>query len=177
MRAALGVVVVCCALTGCTGDPSPAPSGPPSPPAPVTPPAPALPSGAVALDCSAPIDTLAEPPAGYTTAAGVIALADREPVGLSASAPLDPHHRFGKTGLLVRAGRTATLSVGPEAAISWGNTGSEWTRTLYVPVCPQPAGAHGPWLAYPGGYSVDAPACLPVVINGVTLRIPLGRPC
>ncbi|TQS42132.1 hypothetical protein [Cryptosporangium phraense] len=121
------------------------------------------------------------PPSDYTTVFDGVALLTSGVVQAAETSPTEPHRLFAKTGLVVRAGREVTLSVGPEAAIFWGNRAAVWTRTLLVPACPQPPGAKGPWLAYPGGYAVDTPTCLPLRVTvgtrSKTLRVPAGKPC
>ena len=92
-----------------------------------------------------------------------------------------PHRLFAKTPLLVHVGTPAVISLvgrwASRASITWGNHGTEWTTQLQVPACPS-NGPGGDWLAYPGGLSVDQPACVPLEIRSggsvTTVRISVG---
>jgi hypothetical protein len=90
--------------------------------------------------------------------------------------------------LYIRAGgRPFTIAIAP----AWrGRAGMAWDRrgdakpqiARAVRVLPCPGGDKlSVWLAYPGGFYVARPACLPLVItiNGVRhrTRVPLGRAC
>jgi hypothetical protein len=78
----------------------------------------------------------------------------------------DPTARlFAKNGLLVRPGSTFELVVPrrwrDRLTISWGK--SPRTSHLLVSGCGTPGGAD--WLAYAGGYYVDDPACVPLLVR------------
>jgi hypothetical protein len=88
----------------------------------------------------------------------------------------------------VRAGgRAFTIEIAPAwhqpAGMAWDNRGDAKPRIAHgVRVEPCPGGDKlSVWLAYPGGFYVARPACLPIVITiGATryrARVPLGRAC
>lgn len=89
---------------------------------------------------------------------------------------------FAKTGLFVRPGARLTVSVPSNQAqrpyIGWGNPAKSLSREVVVPACPGPAHQ---WLAWPGGYWIEHPACVSVVVHTDsrqrTVRIGLGTPC
>lgn len=91
---------------------------------------------------------------------------------------------YAKTGLLIRAGATFQLSVPVRVAgrfaIGWGSPAVP-THRLLVTGCRPPAGEHGQWLAYAGGYFVHHVMCAPlrVAAAGRTrqVRIGIGAPC
>ncbi|SHN75112.1 hypothetical protein [Cryptosporangium aurantiacum] len=191
MRAGLvGLATVVFLLAGCSGD-APEPGGGPTPepgrptpgsggPTPGTPTA-APPADASAFRCESPIDTLAAPPAAYTSVLDAVALATASVQQVTASGPDDPHPLWAKTGLVIRAGHPVVLTVPETAAIAWGTNGGRWTNRLAIPGCPPTAGDREPWMAYPGGFVVDEPACVPVEVSAgdrrATLRVPVGRAC
>jgi len=134
------------------------------------------------LDCSDPIATLTRPDGGYQVVDDTVALQtarssrtylDTSPTGAtSSSSPL-----FAKTGLLVRTGATAVVTVPPRrrgrVAVEWGNTTHRSpTTSLHVPRCP---GSRG-WIAFPGGYFVRRPECVPidVRVGNRTTRVHVG---
>ncbi|MCW2636610.1 MAG: hypothetical protein JWQ99_2977 [Blastococcus sp.] len=125
--------------------------------------------GTTTLVCAASIDG-SPPPAGFEVVLGVVAL----PTGsagrsLQVSATGDPSTPalFAKTGLLVHAGHAFELAVpapaGNGAAIGWGNRAFRPAERFVVPECADQYGTG--WLAYPGGYWVDQPVCLPVTVR------------
>jgi hypothetical protein len=130
------------------------------------------------LDCTNPIDSLAEPPGGYTVLLDAVALRTGEE--LQAEKAGDGRY-FAKTGLLIRTGQAAELVVPANVAeVDWGNTGAgQRTAHLRIPACPK-FGA-GEWQVYPGGYYVPKPVCLAVEIRAdgrtTTVRVPVGTPC
>lgn len=180
----LGVVA---ALTGCAGDsfpPAPEPgtssaAATPSPSWSPGPPVTAAP-GAAAFRCDNPVGSGTTTEPGYTAVADAVALDVSRTLELNAS-DTGPYRYFVKTGLLVRADRPVTLTAPAGTAIAWGNPRGEGTRTLTVAGCPTAPGSNGPWMAYPGGYSVDGPGCLLLEVRTATqrttMRVPLGRPC
>ncbi|SDO25745.1 hypothetical protein SAMN04515671_0330 [Nakamurella panacisegetis] len=90
---------------------------------------------------------------------------------------------FAKTGLLVRAGASLTIGIGPgfadRARIGWGV--SPIAAELTVTDCQDPARPEGTWLAYAGGYYVDRPMCLPILITtgrrSAQVSIGVGTTC
>jgi hypothetical protein len=88
---------------------------------------------------------------------------------------------FAKTGLVIRPGTTFELIVPAPFAdrlrIGWGSPGTPSHRVM-VSNCPNPGGG---WLAYAGGYWIDHPACVPIIVRAggkqQTVHIGLGTPC
>lgn len=85
---------------------------------------------------------------------------------------------FAKTGLLVKPGTTFEIVVPAEFAdrfgIGWGGAPSAPTTRLTVAACPNPGGTG--WLAYAGGYWIDRPACVPLIVKagGEEQRVHIG---
>jgi hypothetical protein len=67
--------------------------------------------------------------------------------------------------------------------MAWDSRGDATPRIARgVRVVPCPGGDNASvWLAYPGAFYVEKPACLPLVITigarRYTARVPLGRAC
>ena len=76
-----------------------------------------------------------------------------------------PLRLFAKTGLLIRPGTTFELIVPARftsrLSIGWGAPGTPSHRLL-VGNC---AGKGGGWVAYAGGYWIDHPACVPIIVR------------
>jgi hypothetical protein len=76
-----------------------------------------------------------------------------------------PLRLFAKTGLLIRPDATFELIVPApftsRLSIGWGSPGIPSHRVL-VDNC---ADTDGAWLAYAGGYWIDYPACVPVIVR------------
>jgi hypothetical protein len=90
--------------------------------------------------------------------------------------------------IFIRAGgRAFTIEIAAtwhaRAGMAWDNRGDAKPKIAHgVRVVPCPGGDKlSVWLAYPGGFYVARPACLPIVITiGGTrylTRVPLGRAC
>lgn len=79
-----------------------------------------------------------------------------------------PHQLFIKSALSIRAGQPATLAVPAgwiqHVAVEWGTSTRRWTTKLTIPACPPAAGDRGPWIDFPGGFAVDHPLCVPLVL-------------
>jgi hypothetical protein len=185
MRMVVGVAVMiaaCCA-TGCTGGSIPPP--PPAQSASASPTPTALPPGTTSLDCTNPIGILPAPTPPWSSTLDAVALDTASTLQATSTDGTDPHRLFAKTGLLVHAGRESTLTVpspwAARVAIAWGNHGAEWTTRLHIPDCPHPPSGVGTWLAFPGGFSLDAPACLPLEVRAAsrttTIHVSAGAPC
>lgn len=137
-------VVVCGLLTaGCSGADEPKP--------------PAGPAVACAHDLGGapPTDD------GYRLVLDAVAL----PAGtLTPQESGEPGWLFAKQGFVVRAGTSVDITVAPEAAadarIGWGSPAPAATA-VHVPACPSGSG----WLAFAGGYTVRAPACVPLLVE------------
>jgi hypothetical protein len=84
-------------------------------------------------------------------------------------------------------GKSFTIAIAPSwrkrAGLAWDARGdAEPPIAQGVRVLPCPGGDKATvWLAYPGGFYVAQPACLPIVITiggkRSTARVPLGRSC
>jgi hypothetical protein len=141
-------------------------------------------SDGVVLDCGWPIDTLPAPVQGYSAVLDAIAF-DTRILQADDGGGNDPHRLFAKTGLLVHAGRTASLAVAEgwtdRVSIAWGNHAAEWTTTLHIPACPATPAGEDRWLVYPGGFSLDTPACIPLQVRTgdqvTTIHVAVGAPC
>ena len=95
---------------------------------------------------------------------------------------------WSKLPIFIRAGgRAFTIEIAPawheRAGLAWDSRGDAKpaiARGVRVEPCPAGDGA-SVWLAYPGGFYVQKPACLPIVITigarRYTARVPLGRAC
>jgi hypothetical protein len=117
---------------------------------------------------------------GLTVALGAVALPNGMVLGASAAAAGAPEALFAKAVLVLRADAEFDLEVPPALAphvrIGWGNPGTPGTK-LHVNAC---ASRNG-WMWYPGGYWVDKPVCLPLIVRAggqeETVNIPIGVGC
>lgn len=123
------------------------------------------------------------PPPDWTLVLDVVALPasptanalEVSDTGSSGSTP----ELFAKTGLMIRDGATFSIRVAPEyadrARIGWGSPGPTAAR-ITVESCQGPAASTLGWVAFPGGYYVDQPACLPVIVQsaGRSQRVSIG---
>ena len=139
------------------------------------------------LACGQYIDTRAPTP-DYTIVLGVVAM----PTAPRSSAlqtgtwgSPDPATRlFAKAGLLIRTGRRFVLAIPPAWAgrlrIGWANGPARPGPGLVVNCHSYPGDRSG-WLAYPGGFWLRHPACVPLLIKTGTrsqrVHIGLGTPC
>ena len=88
---------------------------------------------------------------------------------------------FAKTGLVIRPGTEFELIVPARItsrlSIGWGNPGTPRHRVV-VNNCPNPGGG---WLACAGGFWIDHPACVPIIVRAGSrqqrVRIGVGRAC
>jgi hypothetical protein len=185
MRIVIGVAVViavCCAA-GCSGTSIPPP--PPSLSASAAPSPRALPPGTTSLDCSDPIGIVSSPTAPHSSMLDAVGLDATSMLQVSRKGGTEPHLLFAKTGLLVHAGRESTLTVpadwAAQVSIAWGNHAAEWTTSLHIPACPEPPSGSGQWLAFPGGFSLDKAACVPLEVRAgsktTTVHISVGAHC
>ena len=174
MVAAASIAMLLAACTSGTGTPGNTKAGPAAasghPPAsPGSRPASsAVPAAQSVLDCGAVIGSQASP-APMQVVLGVVALPASPgypALGTSLSGNGNgPLRLFAKTGLLIRPGATFELIV-PDAftsrlSIGWGSPGIPSHRVL-VDNCADTGGA---WLAYAGGYWIDSPGCVPVIVS------------
>lgn len=131
------------------------------------------------LECGSSIGT-EPPPADFQVVLGVVGLPAAPghtalQVGPSGGAP----RLFAKTGLVVRATAPVELIAPADRfGIGWGGQAPAAQRFV-VPGCPAPAGAQ--WLEYAGGYWIDEPACVRVLVRAggreQQVEIGLGAPC
>lgn len=196
----LGLAVVSCSGTSSTLVPKPTPTrtGAPTSDTSSAPAASSATSAAagssivssVALTCRNFIDH-DPPPRDWEIVLGVVALptSNKTPaLGTSGGAhDPDPAVRlFAKTGLVIRTGTTFELVVPDEAkdmvSIGWdgnGVTNPSRRVTISCPASTSPSGWQ--WLAYPGGYWVPRPACVPLIVlaggKEQRVHIGLGTPC
>lgn len=133
------------------------------------------------LPCNQVIDTSGPPYSGWTKVLGKVWL-PRHTLGSGTTDDVaDGERHWFKQGLAIRAGSTLTLTV-PDAwrgrlAIGWGSP-AQPSEQVTIDGCRY---ARGKWLAYAGGYWVDRPACVPLVVSSgarrTTVHIPLGEDC
>ena len=191
--ALLSAALIAMLLAGCTGTsvaPGPGNAAPAaaSGRSPIQPDRPATssaaPAGESALACGNYIDANASV-APFQVVLGVVALpaSPRYPaLGTSLSGEGDEALRlFAKTGLVIRPGTTFELIVPApftnRLSIGWGLPGLPSHRVV-VNSCPNPGGG---WLAYAGGYWIDHPACVPIIVRTggkqQQVHIGIGTPC
>lgn len=190
-------MLVLAALPGCGGHASSAAQAPPSrATAPtLTPPstsAPAETSGGrvpvrsvARLNCGGPIDGLRHLLPVMRSVGGAVALVVHNPQSFVVSPRTAPHRRWEKSPLVVRLGRRATVEVprtwAARLAFTWGTDAqlTPWTTKMVVGPCHDRYGHRSPWVAFPGGYSFDRPACVPIRITtggrSRVLRVALGH--
>ena len=93
-----------------------------------------------------------------------------------------PLRLFAKTGLFFRPGTKFELIVPVRFAsrlrIGWGNPGTP-SLTVDVSNCASPG--RGRWLAIAGGYWIDHPACVPIIVRAggkqQQVHIGVGKAC
>jgi hypothetical protein len=142
-------------------------------------------AGATTFTCDNPIGQLAGPERPQVAVLAAVAL-DTTTKSLQAedAGGNAPYRLFAKTALMVHVGSPAEIDVparwAKRASVSWGNRAPQWTGQLVIPACPS-NGPGGDWLVYPGGVSVDRPACVPLEVHAgdavVTVRLSVGAPC
>jgi hypothetical protein len=181
----VAMVIALCSGSACTGNPPPTASSSGRAPTATASSGNAATAGQVGLDCSGPIGTMPSPTGSHRGILDVVSLDTTSTVQASAADGADPHRLFAKTGLLVHAGHEGDLTVpknwATRVSITWGNHAPQWTTGLHIPACPAPPGASGQWLAFPGGFSLDKAACVPLQVRvaqqTTTVHIPVGVPC
>lgn len=179
----------CLLLAGCTSGHTHAPTKPPTAftrpiSAPVT--TASTPAATSVLTCGSYIDTRPAP-ASFEIVLGVVALpiSPSHPA-LQTSLTGDgngPLRLFAKTGLIIRSRTAFELIVPNQVAdhlrIGWGGAPSTPTDRVVIPNCAPAAGSG--WLAYVGGYWIDYPACVPLIVKvgarEQQVHIGLGTPC
>ena len=182
MRRFIGVAVIAvsCAA-GCTGTSTPRPTAGRT--ASASPGPSGLAPGTISLDCSiGSVESLTAPLRNTLDAVGIDT---GSTLGVSGAGEAGQHRLFAKTGLYVHIGHGATLTVPADWAsrvsIFWGNGPAEWTTKLHIPACPAPPAGDGEWLAFPGGFSLDQAACVPLEVTAgnetTTVYVSVGVPC
>ena len=124
------------------------------------------------------------PGSGYSVVLGQVGLPTKKAFGAARVHPHNPKSRyFAKQGLFIRPGAKFELIV-PAAwksrvVIGWGNPGED-TGHLWVADCtPIKHGAH--WMVFAGGFTVNKPACIPIVVKAgtqqKTVHVGAGKAC
>lgn len=165
-RTAIGaaVVIAICCTAGCSGSSSPVTE--PSHAASTASSSGDLAPGTTDLDCTSPIGSEASPPRRMLDVVG-----------------LDIDSTWTVDAICYTAESTVTIpgDWASKVSIAWGNHAAVWTTSLDIPACPQPWSGAQQWLVYPGGFSLDAAACVPLEVRAgattTTFRIPVGVPC
>ena len=137
------------------------------------------------LSCGDWIDNR-PPPRDWQVVRGVVGLpasprSDALSTGLTGE-PFPALRLFAKTGLVIKTGVKFELVVsnltGNRVGIGWGDGPSTPSHRVEVN-CPDVGGTG--WLAYPGGYWLDHPACIPLSVRSGTreqsVAVGLGTPC
>jgi hypothetical protein len=136
------------------------------------------------LDCGTYIGSQA-PPASFQVVLGVVALpASPRYAALQTSLSGSGNgalRLFAKTGLIIKPGTTFELIVPARftarLGIGWGSPGTPSHRVV-VSDCPS---AGTGWLGYAGGYWIDHPACVPIIVRTggkqQRVNIGLGKAC
>ncbi len=140
----------------------------------------ATPVGESVLLCSTGIAVTDAQVAPLQVVLGVVAL----PVSpgypaLQTSLTTGPRRLFAKTGLVIRPGtRFVVIVPAPftsRLSIGWGTP----SQRVIVSNCASPGG--GARLAYVGGYWIDHPACVPIIVSAggrqQEVHIGLGQAC
>jgi hypothetical protein len=133
------------------------------------------------VPCADAIDTIAVVPADLSAILDAVALPTRTTLQANPTNNSTPPLRlFAKQGLVVRTGSAVALSIGPgwedRARIGWGSPGPRPAPRISVPACTGPSGGAVRWLSFAGGYYVDQPACLPLIVGvkGRQLQVFIG---
>jgi hypothetical protein len=166
MRRALLASALVLAATGCSIGPTSAPHASPTQSAAATI---TLPSSSVSLLCRDIITGRDVPDPDLTVVFDQVALPTRSALQVNAdpSEP-DPGARWwAKVGLFVARGSSFELIVPAEwighLSMNWGSPG-ERTTHLYVSGC-DPTRAETAWVVFAGGFQVDKPACVPLLVR------------
>jgi hypothetical protein len=167
-------------LTACTGGQPVARTSAPPPPTTASPSSPPS-RGPNDIDCDHSIASLPTPSPGTRVYLGVVALPNR----VLQAVRDQEGWLWAKQGLEVLAGSTVELTLTPavrdHAWIGWGSPARR-SPTQRLANCARPGCAHDcGWLAFAGGYWVERPMCLPIVVRSgdreSTARVPVGAAC
>jgi hypothetical protein len=136
------------------------------------------------LDCNTAVAARGAPSDGWSTVLSQVALETGITLQANPSGESDPHAAlFAKSALMIAAGAEVTLSVPDDwvgrLTIGWGGPAPR-ALNFHVPKCPAPV-APSQWLVFPGGFWVDTPACVPVVVRRgtaqETVHLAVGAAC
>ncbi|MET7304448.1 hypothetical protein [Embleya sp. NPDC005575] len=142
------------------------------------------PEPALTVDCLHVIGEQPAPTSTTTVFLGDVALeTGRRLQTAKAGGTEYPHPLFAKSGLLVRDGAVVDIEVVPApgngTSIGWGN-GRLPARSVRVPGCTS-GSTETSWMAFPGGYYVDRPGCVTLVVRSRGLQtkvhVPVGADC
>ncbi|MFF7248864.1 hypothetical protein ACFZBU_33715 [Embleya sp. NPDC008237] len=141
------------------------------------------PEPAVTVDCLHTIGTYPAPTSASTVFLGDVALETGRRLRTAEAGTGDQHPLFAKAGLMVRNGAAVDIEVLPAAgngtSIGWGN-GLPSASSVRVPGCTT-GSTEDSWAAFPGGYHVDRPGCVTLVVRSRGLQtkvhIPVGADC
>ena len=170
----LGVTAAVVLVTACTPD-GPAPVAPTPPP-----------SSAAASPGTVPCEhAIAHLATLSPTATDVLGVAGLPTGRVLQGTRVEDGWFWAKQGLEVRVGAAVEVSVAPEAVeharIGWGSPAPRGT-TARIAGCPQP-GCTGDcgWLAFAGGYWVDDPMCVPLIVRAggreARVSVAVGEGC
>lgn len=174
-----GLLLLVVSLTGCTGprsgaEPRTGSVGPSTVAVDSTPPVPTV----AVVPCEDAIAWLPAPAEGSTVALGVLAV----PTRVLQAEPTGEGWLYAKQGLEVRAGVAVEITVAPSAAgraaIRWGDADAGPPRGhVRVEGC----AAAEDWIAWPGGYHVRSPMCIPLIVRSgaqeARVSVAVGAPC
>lgn len=132
------------------------------------------------LDCAAVIDVIEKPPETYEVTLDVIALPGPDVQHFLGRTDPESGLRFAKMGLLVRPGRSLTITVGQEQApdirVAWGTIDPP-AEQFVVPSCK----GDEEWQVYAGGIWVSESTCVTLTIatDGQTssIQLPINADC
>jgi len=138
------------------------------------------------VTCDEAISFTRAPHAGTRVLLGRLALPpERFPSRPRAAPENRPLPYYAKFGLQVRSGRNPVDVIVPRAwrtraAVGWGeDAGPQQASSVRVLACKPVLGR--PWLAFPGGYFLRKPACIPLTVRVGTrtahVRLGIGRRC
>jgi hypothetical protein len=146
------------------------------------------------LVCRSVISAQPAPPPDREVVLGDIGLPTGMVLTASPSGEADPAARlYAKAGLVVRAGAVADVRVAPgwedRARIAWGQQPLTPGPGVHAAACPVPcqysrctsSGRAAQWLGFAGGFFVDQPICLPLIVDAggkqARVFISVGVPC
>ncbi|MYS79059.1 hypothetical protein [Embleya scabrispora] len=142
------------------------------------------PEPALTVDCLHAIGEQPAPTSSTTVFLGDVALeTGRRLQAARAGGAEYPHPLFAKSGLMVRDGAVVDIEVVPApgngTSIGWGN-GHPSAGAVRVPGCTT-GSAETSWVTFSGGYYVDRPGCVTLVVRSrgsqTKVHVPVGADC